>query len=397
MRILVAFDKFKDSLSANEACHLASSILLQQDFVCEPDILPLTDGGEGFTEILTDFAGGSLKSSVVQGPLGKPAGIQLGFVEAGQLPPEARQVGKLPSEGLVAVIEMASAVGLSLLSSGDRNPWETRTHGVGEMIRMAADMGVAAILLGIGGSSTNDLGLGALQALGLRFLDHEGAILEPIRPSCWDRLAFISGRLPPLPPIRIACDVDNLLLGDSGATMVFGPQKGLKESDLAQFEGEAARVASIVLQALQVGSELLDEPCTGAAGGLGFGLRAATGASFVPGFSMFSAWMGLEKRLHEADLVITGEGCFDESSFSGKGPGSIVDMALEASKQVWVLAGSLDLPEIAKPNWDSSLLVLKEISQSDLPLNQNLQRTPENLAKVLQELILAENLSFRET
>ncbi|MDA0725584.1 MAG: glycerate kinase, partial [Verrucomicrobia bacterium] len=173
MRFLVAFDKFKDALSAGDVCRLAREKLesgLPNIRVFES---PLTDGGEGFCDILTGAVGGRFSSYIVEGPLGKPVEARIGYVELGLLSPEVRELANLPSVGEVAILEMASAAGLEQVPVPLRDPWSTSTFGVGELVLHAAKDGAAAILLGIGGSATNDLGVGALRALGLRFFDCE--------------------------------------------------------------------------------------------------------------------------------------------------------------------------------------------------------------------------------
>lgn len=391
MRIFFAFDKFKDSLRASRACEIACSVFRNHFPEYSLDTAPLTDGGEGFCEILTTAANGRFEESEVRGPRGEWTKIRLGFVQAEALSLGVREAGDLPSQGVIAVIEMAAAAGLSLLSPEDRDPGETSTHGVGDMIARAVAESVDAILLGIGGSATNDLGFGALQALGLHFLNQDGDILERVRPSSWPHLSRIEGDMPNLPPIRIACDVDNPLLGDFGATMAYGTQKGISSRDLDRVEEELARAARLLMDVRGVDQAILEEPGAGAAGGLGFGLRVAAGASFVPGFPLVSAWLDLDKRIQDADLVITGEGRFDASSLRGKGPGFVAKMANEAAKPVLVLAGSVDSQAARKIQVVYPDAVVRAISNPHLPLEENLREAPKNLAKVLQDLIENEN------
>ena len=387
MRVLVAFDKFKDALTASHACEVACAALQSQWSGCQVDSAPLTDGGEGFCEILTTFAKGRFEELEVGGPRGECSKVRLGFAQADRLPPTVLETGDLPGCGEIAVIEMAAAAGLHLLAEEDRDPWETSTHGVGEMILRTAEEGVEAILLGIGGSATNDLGFGALQVLGLRFLDANGVLIEGLRPSEWHRLARIDGDLSYLPSLRIACDVQNPLLGASGATATYGPQKGFSRQDLDRAEKELSRVARLLVETHRSKQALFDEPGAGAAGGLGFGLRVAARASFIPGFPLVSAWLGLEERIAQADMVITGEGRFDFSSLQGKGPGAIAEMAADAGKSVLVLAGSVDLEAVETLTAICPGTVVRAISRSDLPLKENLRQAPERLSKVLQEVI----------
>ncbi len=391
MRVLVAFDKFKDSLTASRASEVAGSIFRNHFPDCLLDIASLSDGGEGFCEILTTAAKGRFEEIEIHGPRGGACATRLGFVQAEALSDDVREVATLPARGVIAILEMAAAAGLSLLVQEDRDPWETSTHGVGDMIARFIDDRVDAILLGIGGSATNDLGLGALQALGLRFLDEDGEVLERVRPSTWPKLIRIDGEIPDLPPIRIACDVDNPLLGEFGATKVYGPQKGVIPRDLERMEEELSGVARMLIDATGEDQAVLKEPGAGAAGGLGFGLRVAAGASFVPGFHLVSAWLGLQERVENADLVVTGEGRFDESSLRGKGPGFIVKMAGQAAKPTLVLAGSIDSRAAAEIQNICPKSVVRGISNPNLSLEDNLREASENLAKVLQDLLENEN------
>jgi glycerate kinase len=240
---------------------------------------------------------------------------------------------------------MASASGLALLAAHQRDPWQTHTHGTGELIRLAAARpGVVAILLGVGGSATSDLGLGALAALGLTFSTAHGEFIAPPIPAHWPHIAHLSGHLPSapsLPPIRIACDVTNPLLGPRGAAATYGPQKGLRPADLARLDHESARLALLLCAYAQRPDSLMDTPGAGAAGGIAFGLMAATGAQLLPGFDLVSAWLDLERKLAAADLVITGEGRFDDTSLTGKGPGAVAARALALGKPVHVFAGAV--------------------------------------------------------
>jgi glycerate kinase len=243
---------------------------------------------------------------------------------------------------MIAVIEMATASGLALLPSADRDPWETTSFGTGELMSRATADGAAAILLGVGGSATHDLGLGALAALGFRFHDQAGRDVQPPVPRDWDRIVRIT---PPadktLPPIRIACDVTNPLLGPRGAAAVYGPQKGLRAADHARLENASARLALLLCHACGRADELMEVPGTGAAGGISFGLMSAVGARLLPGYALVEAWLDLAARIAAADLVVTGEGRFDLSSLEGKGPGAVIAQARREGKSVHVFAGAV--------------------------------------------------------
>ena len=349
MRVLLAFDKFKDSLTAPAACAHAAAALHAAHPDWTLDLCPLADGGEGFCEILTHSARGTIETHTVTGPRGAPTPATIGFVPLSNIPAPARALLQIENRESkienpqVALIEMATASGLALLSPGERDPWQTHTLGTGELIRLAAAQpGVAAILLGVGGSATSDLGLGALSALGLKFLSSSDDALSPPIPSVWSRIARLSGQLPAtLPPIRIACDVTNPLLGPRGAAATYGPQKGLRPADLARLDGESARLARLLCAYCHQPDSLIDAPGTGAAGGISFGLMAAARAQLLPGFDLVSAWLDLERKLAAADFVITGEGRFDDTSLTGKGPGAVAARALALGKKVHVFAGAV--------------------------------------------------------
>ncbi|HYD83808.1 MAG TPA: glycerate kinase [Opitutus sp.] len=346
MRALLAFDKFKDALSAPAACDVAADTLRALHATWELDRCPLTDGGEGFAEILTHAAGGHLRSVRVQGPRGEVVDATFGVVALAKLPPAARTLlalpPQLPSDATLAIVEMAAASGLALLRKSQRDPWHTTTFGTGELLRAAADAGAAAILLGVGGSATNDLGLGALAALGVEFQTAAGETVSPPTPARWPEIARIQkSTSPPLPPIRIACDVTNPLLGDTGCAAVYGPQKGLRHTDRARLEQESARLAGLLCAHCGQADALMDVPGAGAAGGISFGLMTAANAMLLPGFALVSAWLGLDTRIAAADLVLTGEGRFDRSSLTGKGPGAIAARAAALRREVHVFAGTI--------------------------------------------------------
>ena len=387
MRVLLAFDKFKDSLSARDACTFAAAALREKHRDWTLDLCPLADGGEGFSEILTNAVGGSVIGSSVTDPLGDMVQAQIGIVPYEKIPAAAR--GQLPpppersrTKPTLAVIEMASASGLALLEPDERDPWQASTTGTGELLRTAAELGVSGILLGVGGSATSDLGLGALAVLGLRFETARGQVVFPPIPANWREINRISGGItPPLPPIRIACDVTNPLLGPRGAAAVYGPQKGLRPEDLDRLDHESARLAMMLCAHSKQPDALMEKPGAGAAGGIAFGLMTAAGAQLLPGFDLVSAWLDLEKRLAAADLVITGEGRFDDSSLSGKGPGAVAARALALGKPVHVFAGQA---KVATP---PANLALHSITPADVPLERALPQASLFLARSVREAL----------
>ncbi len=345
MRVLVAFDKFKGSLSAPQACDSAAGALRQRHPNWQCDLCPLTDGGDGFATILTQAAGGRLLPVKATGPRGGLVDASVGMVTGPSIPPEVRRLLQLPESSAarsLAIIEMAAASGLQLLVPEDYDPWQATSHGTGQLIRAAAEAGAGAILLGVGGSATNDLGVGALAALGVEFRGVRGGLIRPPAPTSWERITRVTGEVfPAIPPIRIACDVTNPLLGPRGAAAVYGPQKGLRADDLVRLEQAMARMVGLLCAHGGQPADLADTPGAGAAGGLPFGLMAAAHARLIPGVGLVAAWLDLDARIAAADIVLTGEGRFDESSLSGKGPGVVAAAAARRGKIVHVFAGAV--------------------------------------------------------
>jgi len=348
MRVLIAFDKFKDSLTAPGACEIAAEALQKKQPDWEIAQCPLTDGGEGFSAILTRASHGQIYQQTVTSPRGAPVEASFGIVTLNNIPAAARSLLDLPAgitdTASIALIEMATASGLALLNDEERDPWHTTSYGTGELINRAIELGAEAILLGVGGSATNDLGLGALNAMGISFHDQNGAAISPPTPSTWSQISALTGNLPEnTPPIRIACDVDNPLLGANGAAAIYGPQKGLLVADLPRMEKASARLAALLCDQQGKPHTTMNAPGAGAAGGIAFGFMTAADARLLPGADFVAAWLDLESHLAEADLVITGEGRFDDSSLRGKGPGALASRALELNKTAHVFAGQIAL------------------------------------------------------
>jgi len=376
MRALIAFDKFKDALGAPAACAAAARGL---GTAMQPDLCPLADGGEGFCEIFTKAAGGEIREATVTGPRGAPVKAKWGLVDAARIPAAARGLLGVAS-GRVAVIELAQASGLALLPPEQRDPWFTSTRGTGELIKLAGEQGAAAILLGVGGSATHDVGAGALTALGLEFQREDGSAIADAVPDTWPMLVKVGGAMRAgLPPIFVACDVTNPLMGTYGAASVFAPQKGLREEDFTRLEYMTGRVAAMLCAQAKKHPLLCETPGAGAAGGVAFGLHCALDAKLVPGFDLFAAWFDLDARLRAADVVLTGEGRFDDSSLGGKGPGAIARRALELGKKVHVFAGQIAVTE--KP----AGLRLHAITPSGNDLASALRATEKNLAATVKK------------
>jgi glycerate 2-kinase len=389
-QVLVAFDKFKGALGAREACEVAAQAIARARPGWRVDLAPLTDGGDGFCSIITLAAGGELHPCSASGPLVEPAGAaarvraSIGIVELSRLPARARELLDLPdSAQRLGVVEMASVSGLALVRPERVDVWRSSSLGTGELLLAAARAGVDAILLGVGGSATSDLGLGALAALGLRFRAADGNDVAPPVPARWAEVSTIEGRMSPLPPLRIACDVDNPVLGQRGAAAVYGPQKGLKPSDVPAFDAGARRIAESLCAALGTGTAALETPGAGAAGGIAFGLLVAAGAQLVAGSRLVEAWLGLEERVRAADWVLTGEGRFDRSSWSGKGPGAVVDLARRQGRPCAIFAGSIG-DDVADRGEHREPLELIAISAPGEPLARALAATRENLGREIR-------------
>ena len=384
MRVLVAFDKFKDSLTAQAACAAAERALTARHPDWSVDACPLADGGDGFVEIMTRAAGGKLQTFEVTGPRGDWVRAPIGLVPFHRIPAPARALLQLPEiavadeSSVLAVIEMAAASGLSMLPPALRDPWQATSYGTGQLIRFAAEAGAQAVVLGIGGSATHDVGLGALAALGFEFRAAGKNLRLPI-PADWTEALRIEGSLMPrIPPIRLACDVSNPLLGRRGAAAVYGPQKGLLAADLDRMEAATARVAALLCAATGAPASLADQPGAGAAGGIAFGLTAGAHAKLLPGFELVSRWLDLERRMAAADVVVTGEGRYDLSSSEGKGPGAVVARARALGRPVHVFAGQVEGASADRQ------LQLHAITPPGMPLARALREAAANLAAAVK-------------
>ncbi|EIP97315.1 glycerate kinase [Opitutaceae bacterium TAV1] len=401
MRVLIALDKFKHSLTAAQACDAVAAALREAQPAWSHDICPLTDGGDGFCEILTRAAGGEQVEMRVEGPRGEQVDAGFGIVSAPRLRPEIRRQLGLPgdhaggaAEGgdgdTVALVDLARASGIVLLPPEQRDPWQASTFGAGQLLQEAMRAKPAALVLGIGGSATSDLGIGALAALGLEFTDTGGRPLSPsscgLAPAHWEKIGGVRApagfRPAGWPPVFIACDVTNPLLGPDGAAAVYGPQKGLAPADIPAMDAAAARMARLLCAFAGRPLALADTPGAGAAGGTAFGLLCVAGperARIVPGNEFVSAWLDLDARITAADLVITGEGSYDASSLSGKGPGALVARARELGKPVHVFCGRAD----AVTGADAGV---HAITPPGMPLEQALREGAANLAQAVREV-----------
>lgn len=325
MKLVIAPDSFKESLSARQVAQAIAagwrSIYPQADI----QLCPMADGGEGMVDAVLAASGGQRREVQVCGPLGVPVQAHWGWLEEGQ-----------------AVIEMAAASGLHWIAAEHRDARITTTRGTGELILAALDAGARRIILGIGGSATNDGGAGLLQALGVRLLDAAGQPLAAGGAALIDLHRIeLDGLDPRLAHVQVlvAADVDNPLCGLRGASHVFGPQKGASPGQVEQLDQALAHFADVMAAAL--GEDYRDVPGVGAAGGLGFAARAVLGARFRPGIELVAELSGLAEAVQGADLVITGEGRLDGQSLHGKTPVGVARVAQAAGVPVIALAGSL--------------------------------------------------------
>jgi glycerate kinase len=328
VKILVASDKFKGSLSAREAGSAMRRGLLRVWPDASIEVLPVADGGDGTAAALVDALGGSFVAREVRGPDGKPVRASFGSL----------------GDGSSAVVELAGASGLALLAPGTNDPRTATTYGTGELIGAAVTEGARRILLAIGGSATNDGGAGALPALGVRFLDRDGAEL-PSGGAALASLARIdvSGIAPELrkASIDIACDVDNPLTGPRGASAIYGPQKGASPEVVRELDRALGRYADALVEVS--GVDVRDVPGAGAAGGIGAGFMALLGARLVAGAALVLDAVGFETHLDGVSLVVTGEGRLDRQTLAGKAPFAVAQAARRHGVACAAVAGSVDL------------------------------------------------------
>jgi glycerate kinase len=372
MKIVVATDSFKGTLRADEACEIIAEAIRSTLPDVEVIIKPMADGGEGTAMSMIKAAEGRWIPQTVTGPL---PGMQV-------------EAGYAWFKDATALVEMASASGLELLSPEQMNPLKTTTFGTGQLIRAAAEHGAKKILLAIGGSATVDGGLGAATALGWTFLDNEGnqvplggrglATLAHIVPPEPDVLLATRGRI----PVEVLCDVDNPLCGQRGAARVYGPQKGAIQEMVEQLEAGLGNLARLVRE--QFGCEIETLPGAGAAGGLGAGAAAFMDAAIVSGIETVMARSNLHAELETADWVITGEGSFDEQSLYGKVVSGILKMAGQSNTRVAVLAGQVRLPEqLWREHGIAAAIATKP---DDLPLDDALKNSRTLLASAARNL-----------
>lgn len=325
MKVVIAIDSLKGSLSSADAGR-AIAAGIQKAAEAKVEVVPMADGGEGTAEALVEGMGGQWVEIPVTGPIGKTVKARYGFIR------EKRQ----------AVIEMASAAGITLVGEDERDILKAGTSGVGELIRDAIHRGCREFLIGIGGSATNDCGTGMLSVLGAEFLDREGNRIGMKGEDCGQISAIrLDGMMPELKEcrFRIACDVTNPLYGEHGASCVFGPQKGGSAEQVRLMERMHRQFADLTKRT--TGKDAAQCPGAGAAGGLGFAFLAFLNASLEPGIDLVLKAVGLEACVRDADFVITGEGCLDAQTVMGKVPAGVAKLAKRYGAVVIAVAGSV--------------------------------------------------------
>jgi glycerate kinase len=362
MHILIASDKFQGSLNARAVAeNIAAGVreLLPHAII---ETIPMADGGEGTADVVREAAGGEWVTCAAHDALGRAI--------------EAHYVWL--RDRATAVMEMSEAAGAGRIAADKRDLLRANTHGVGEMMKDAAGRGAKEILIGLGGSATNDGGFGMARGLGFRFFgdDRELARVEELV-----NLTTIKRPTGPLLQLKIiaAADVRNTLLGPRGATRTFGPQKGGTPEQLEVLECALARLADVVRRDL--GCDFRETPGAGAAGGLGFGLMSFCGAEIKPGFDVVAEFVGLKSAIEQADLVITGEGRLDEQTLEGKTPAGVARLARQAGKGVFAIVGTSSESPAVRNLFDGIFV----LARHPVTLDDSIARTGELLQERARE------------
>ena len=374
--IVLAPDSFKESMTAKEVCEAMERGIRKANSQIRCIHAPMADGGEGTMQSLVDATGGRVYSKEVVGPLGNNVVAEYGILGNGE----------------IGVIEMASASGIHLVDSEKRNPLITTTFGTGQLIKACLDKGVKKLLIGIGGSATNDGGAGFIQALGGRLLDENGddlsygggalAKLHTIDLSNLDeRLKYVS--------VEVACDVNNPLCGKEGASYVFGPQKGATREMIEILDQNLSHYAEVIKE--QLGKGVISKAGAGAAGGLGAGLMAFLDVKLKSGIEMVIEYANLEEKVRDADMVWTGEGSIDFQTQYGKTPLGVAMIAKKYNKPVIALAGRVgnDIDVLYDKGIDAIFGIMRGVTS----IEEALVKGPENVEKTSENIIRLLNIS----
>lgn len=370
MKVLIAPDSFKESLSAPQVASIIASALRSHGFECRE--LPIADGGEGTTDSLVHALNGTMHTVSVRNPMWEVSG---GMVQA--------SYGMV---GTTAIMEMAQSSGLMLVAPENRNPLIANTYGFGEMILHALDQGATRIVMGIGGSATNDGGVGMLMALGVRFLDACHMDITRIPERLGDIVRLDTSELDKRlhhTLIEVACDVSNPLLGTHGATAIYGPQKGVTPTIHTVLESGLAHMARLVMH--HMGEDFSHIAGAGAAGGLGFGLVAFLGADLKSGIDLVLKTVDFDTHVQWADIVITGEGKVDSQTIHGKTPAGVAKHAHAHKTPTVIVAGCV------QDGWESLMdMGVKNayaITPKGIVLTEALKNAPENLKNTMERIV----------
>lgn len=375
MKVVIAIDSLKGSLSSMEAGMAIKDGILAAKPDAEVIVKPLADGGEGTTDALIEGMNGERIDLTVTGPMHTPVDAYYGYLK----------------DTNTAVMEMASAAGITLVPDSEKNPLLATSYGVGEMINDAIQRGCRNFIIGIGGSVTNDGGIGMLKALGVRFLDENGedageggqALAKVAR-------IDVSGMNPLLKEchIQVACDVNNPLCGENGSTYVYGPQKGVTEDMKKTLDEAMAHFARVTSETLE--TDYMNTPGAGAAGGLGYAFLAYTGAALTPGIELILDAVGLEEELSGADVVVTGEGRLDFQTAMGKAPVGVARLAKKYNAKVIAFAGSVTKEATAcnKEGIDAFFPILRSVctlaeAMDPVAARNNMTATVEQVFRLL--------------
>lgn len=375
MKVVIAIDSLKGSLSSMEAGTAIKDGILAAKPDAEVIVKPLADGGEGTTDALIEGMNGERIGLTVTGPMHTPVDAYYGYLK----------------DTNTAVMEMASAAGITLVPDSEKNPLLATSYGVGEMINDAIQRGCRNFIIGIGGSVTNDGGIGMLKALGVRFLDENGedageggqALAKVAR-------IDVSGMNPLLKEchIQVACDVNNPLCGENGSTYVYGPQKGVTEDMKKTLDEAMAHFARVTSETLE--NDYMNTPGAGAAGGLGYAFLAYTGAALTPGIELILDAVGLEEELSGADVVVTGEGRLDFQTAMGKAPVGVARLAKKYNAKVIAFAGSVTKEATAcnKEGIDAFFPILRSVctlaeAMDPVAARNNMTATVEQVFRLL--------------
>ncbi len=369
MKICIAPNAFKNSLTASQAATAIKEGLTDSGLNATLECFPIADGGDGTAALIIGKCGGKIVNTRVQDPLGREIESSFGLI----------------NKGKTAIIEMADASGIRLLIPGELNPLHASSFGTGELIKKALDKGVQEIFLGMGGSATVDGGTGILSALGIRFLDSAGHPIVNL-PAAWNSLSTID--LSQVDQrifnckLTILCDVHNELLGKKGAAAVFGPQKGANSGQVKELEAFLHHFTNITME--QIGLNIAGLEFGGTAGGAAAGVCAFLNARLVNGIDHFLKLTDFESALKGSNFLITGEGALDNQTLQGKGPLGVAKLSRHYGIPVCALAGKVslrDIPELRK-HFD----VILPITNQPMELTDALKLTPENLSRTTYEL-----------